>query len=284
MSAHSLFSGKLDLTGWERYGEKEHCTYSGVAIPGLRQEAYQKTIDGELISVGVFYYNNLLAYMAWGLKSAHHCGTHAALSSEGIVGETRIGCPEIATTYGSHGEVTGFILDDKERFGSGTVSSVGKWRRLLPLLGLLGLVIVWATYSNWPLTSISDLVHGWMLDFMAAFFLLFGGLKVINIKGFAEMYKKYDIIAKRFPVWGYVYAVLEVVLGILYFTRTELFLASVVTAVVMTIATIGVYQKLQKKEETSCACLGGFFKVPITWLTFVENVVMILMALMYIMK
>ncbi len=284
----NLFKNRLDLSGWERYKVRNNREYRGVSIPNLRQEVYQKTIDNIIFSVGVFYYKNSLAYIAWGLKNEAHCSFHATVSPDGKTLEQRKGCPEVTPTTDKFGLVTGFILDKENVFGTGAVSNgikgriFQKFKRLLPLLTLLLLVFIWATYRSWPISSLEHLFHDWMLDFMAGFFILFGGLKVINIKNFAKMYGGYDIVAKRFPLWGYFYAPLEVFLGILYFNRTELFIASVITIILMSVASVGVYYKLSEKEETACACLGGFFNVPVTWLTFAENILMVIMATMFI--
>ncbi len=48
----------------------------------------------------------------------------------------------------------------------------------------------------------------WMNHFMAGFFLVFSFFKLLNLKGFAESYAMYDIIAKRWSGCGYVYAFL----------------------------------------------------------------------------
>ncbi|MCE9644073.1 hypothetical protein K8Q93_02455 [Candidatus Parcubacteria bacterium] len=281
MSIDSLFKGKLDLTGWERYRVTEDFSYEGVPIPGLRQEAYQRLIDGVLVSIGVFHYRGVPAYIAWGEKAAYHCGFHAPLSPEAIVFDTRISCPEVKPMKDFQGQVTGFVLDGKETFGSGSlvpeIVSMKDIKRFLPLVLALALVTGWATVRNFPLGD-SHAWHGWMIDFMAGFFLLFGGLKVADIRGFARAYGKYDLIAMRFPAWGYLYALLEVGLGVLYLTRSFLVAANVGTIFLLGIASIGVYRKLRKKDDTACACLGAFFSVPITWLTLAENILMIGMA------
>lgn len=283
MSLENLFKNKLDLTGWEHYRTKEDYVYEGVPIPGLRQDAYQRTIDGVLISVGIFHYYGTPAYIAWGEKAAHHCGLHAPLSKDAVVLETRISCPGVQPTRSAQGLVTGFILDGKEAFGSGTlVSKIWDYqtvKKFTPLAVALGLVIGWATFNNYPLGS-SHAWHEWMLNFMAAFFLLFGGLKLVSIKQFIRAYEKYDVIAKRFPAWGYAYAFFEVGLGILYFTQIALFVANIGVILLLGIASVGIYQKLRTKSGVNCACLGGFFNVPLTWFTLAENILMVGMAIM----
>lgn len=284
LTTKNLFSTKLDLTGWERYGVKEMYVCDGTPIPGLRQEAYKRTIDNVEMSVGVFTYKGMPAYIAWGIKAEPHCSYHAPLLGDNALAPVREGCAEHTILRGADGIVSGFILDGTETFGTGVArkapTAFALWfKKVLPIVAILAGISVLATLVNVPAHSFTHFVHEWMLDAMAGFFLIFGGLKLINIQAFAESYAKYDIIAKRFMAWGYVYAFAEVFLGVLYVTRVELLFASILTVVLLTLATVGVYQKIRKNENTQCACLGGFFNVPITWLTFGENAAMIVMAL-----
>jgi len=55
-----------------------------------------------------------------------------------------------------------------------------------------------------------------MQHFMAGFFLVFSFFKLLNLKGFAESYVMYDVVAKKIPFWAYSYAFVEVGLGISY--------------------------------------------------------------------
>ncbi|MFZ1498185.1 MAG: heavy metal-associated domain-containing protein, partial [Saprospiraceae bacterium] len=41
-----------------------------------------------------------------------------------------------------------------------------------------------------------------MQYFMAGFFLVFSFFKFLNLKGFAESYAMYDVVAKRVSAWG----------------------------------------------------------------------------------
>jgi len=40
-----------------------------------------------------------------------------------------------------------------------------------------------------------------------------------------------------------------------------------------------VYTKLQEPEVVTCACLGGWFRIPVTRVTLGEDILMALMAL-----
>lgn len=164
-----------------------------------------------------------------------------------------------------------------------TLPKGGTMRRVLPLLLMLVCVTIFALAKQLFFAS-SPSFHGLMQDWMAGFFLLFGGLKVINIKNFAAMYRGYDVMAMRFQWWGYVYPFLEVGLGVLFLLNSAHVFANIATIVLMGFGMIGIYRKLRSDGEVPCACLGGFFSVPVTWVTFAENGLMVGMAVWMLMQ
>lgn len=119
-----------------------------------------------------------------------------------------------------------------------------------------------------------------MRIFMAAFFLVFGFFKIINLKGFAEAYSTYDLIAKKFNWYGFLYPFLEVGLGFAYLFKFKPFFTNIFTLVLMLVSAAGVFVELQKGKEIVCACLGVVFKVPMTYVTLLEDLLMALMALL----
>lgn len=121
-------------------------------------------------------------------------------------------------------------------------------------------------------------VMEWMSHFMAGFFLVFSFFKLMNIKGFAEGYRSYDIVAKKIPVYGYIYPFIELALGIAFLTGFNPLVTNTVTLVVMTISTIGVVQSLLKKTPFQCACLGTVIKLPLSKVTLFEDVLMMAMS------
>jgi cation transport ATPase len=134
------------------------------------------------------------------------------------------------------------------------------------------------------ITLLVQLVSGcfmpehWMSHFMAGFFLVFSFFKLLDLKGFAEGYRTYDIVAKVFPGWGFIYPFVELILGLLFLTGIYSFVTSIVTFVVMGVSSIGVIQSLLKKTRFQCACLGTIFKVPLSKVTLTEDLLMVVMS------
>ncbi len=125
--------------------------------------------------------------------------------------------------------------------------------------------------------------HEGMLTFMAGFFLVFSGLKLLDVPGFATGYAKYDLLAEHVYAYGYVYPFLELTLGLLYLTRTELFATNIATIVLMVFGGIGVVRSLLLGRNFQCACLGTMINVPLTKVTIVENFGMALMAVVMLL-
>jgi cation transport ATPase len=117
-----------------------------------------------------------------------------------------------------------------------------------------------------------------MQNFMAGFFLVFSFFKLLDIKGFAESYATYDVIAKRWPAWGFVYPFVELGLGLAYLLRLNPVLTNGATFAVMGISIIGVLQSVLNKRKIRCACLGAVFNLPMSTITIVEDALMIAMS------
>lgn len=126
---------------------------------------------------------------------------------------------------------------------------------------------------------ISDFVWmRWMSNFMAGFFLIFSFFKLLNIKGFVESYSMYDIVAKKWNGWGYVYVFVELSLGIAFLIGFNPILTNSITFIVMSISIIGVLQSVFNKRKIKCACLGDVFNLPMSTITIIEDALMIGMS------
>lgn len=118
----------------------------------------------------------------------------------------------------------------------------------------------------------------WMQHFMAGFFLIFSFFKILNLNGFAKSYVMYDVLAKKIPAWSYVYAFLELALGLAYLINFNPFVTNLTTLVVMSISIVGVLQTVLNKRKIQCACLGSIFNLPMSTVTIIEDGLMILMS------
>ncbi len=130
-----------------------------------------------------------------------------------------------------------------------------------------------------------SILYNFMVLYMGIFFIIFSLFKAIDWKGFIVAFKEYDIPAKLIPGYSAIYPALEFLIGVLfivnfYIENFYLIPLAWVTLIIMAVGAIGVSIKLSKKEKFQCACLGTKIKVPLTKVTLLENILMVIMAIM----
>lgn len=154
-----------------------------------------------------------------------------------------------------------------------------------PLIAIIGLITAGSL-----LVAFATMIHGtfslekFISSFMIGFFLIFSSFKLMNLKGFAQGYSMYDLLARKVYAYGYVYPFIELFFGIsmlLYpMNKTILWME----VIIMTFSGLGVTIKLIKKEKFQCVCLGTFLKVPLTKVTLIEDFGMAFLALILLLK
>ncbi|WP_109433939.1 heavy-metal-associated domain-containing protein [Aquimarina sp. AU119] len=160
------------------------------------------------------------------------------------------------------------------------VKEKNKLQQLQPLLLILLYITVASNllhYKNWSVSEV-------MLDFMGLFYIVFSFFKMLDLKGFPASFSMYDPLAKRLPIYGRIYPFIETALGILFLMRFEIQIALISTLVILSITTIGVTKTLLDKKTIRCACLGTALKLPMTEATFIENAIMIIMAIFMLLN
>ncbi len=163
-------------------------------------------------------------------------------------------------------------------FGANTSADVGEgfFATYKPLLLIVGFLV-----------GITSLVHAqtpgrhwheWMSDFMAGFFLVFSFFKLLNLSGFVQAYRGYDLIAAKSAAYAWAYPFIELALGVAYLTRWQPQLTHWATLAVMLVSAAGVLNALRKRQLIECACLGTVFKLPMSKVTLIEDLSMAVMA------
>ena len=155
------------------------------------------------------------------------------------------------------------------------------YKPILLIFGFVTLVAFVMQINNDPFDVMQFMQH-----FMAGFFLVFSFFKFLDLRGFAESYAMYDVIAMRIPAWGYIYPFVELGLGLAFCINYQPNLTNIVTLIVMSISIIGVLQSVLNKKKIQCACLGAVFKLPMSSMTIIEDGLMIAMsaAMLFLMK
>ncbi len=150
-----------------------------------------------------------------------------------------------------------------------------------PLIIIIGLILlVAATLTFKDINNDNFLLKKSVSYFMAGFFIVFGGFKLLDLKGFAHGYATYDLLAQKVPIYGYLYPFIELFFGlamIMYFDSLGLLLAEII---VMSFSGLGVVISLMRKQKIKCLCLGTLISnIPLTKVTLIEDFGMAALAL-----
>ena len=140
---------------------------------------------------------------------------------------------------------------------------------------LFALILVVAL-AAWALAHRGD---PWMPFFMGFFLLQFALLKLFHPAAFAEGFKMYDLVAKKFSPYAHIDPIIELALGLAYLSGFWPIPTYLVTIVVMGVGALGVLQALRQDLDVRCACMGTVLDVPLSTVTLTEDIVMGLMAL-----
>ena len=122
----------------------------------------------------------------------------------------------------------------------------------------------------------------WMHQFMGVTLITLSYFKLMDLPKFAEAFSTYDPIAMRFFKYGYIYPFFELAAGIGLTLALQVKSFSLFTILFLIPTTAGVISALKAKRKFQCACLGTVFNLPLTKVTVVENVLMILMSAMIV--
>ncbi len=145
-----------------------------------------------------------------------------------------------------------------------------------PLLLLIGILL--AGTAAGEVSSGGFVWQRAMTHFMGGYFLAFAFFKLLDLKGFVSAYAGYDLLARRWLGYGYVYPFLELGLGLWFLSAWELEAANWATLGLMLFSSVGVIRSVFQKRTIQCACLGTVFELPMSTVTIVEDLGMAAMA------
>ena len=116
--------------------------------------------------------------------------------------------------------------------------------------------------------------------FIAFSMVVLAILKLQNIETFSTMFLNYDVLAKRWVPYGYVYPFAELGAGVLMIAGVLNIISVPVALIIGTIGAVSVFKAVYiDKRELKCACVGGDSHVPLGFVSLTENIMMVVMAL-----
>jgi glutaredoxin len=104
-------------------------------------------------------------------------------------------------------------------------------------------------------------------------------LKLQNVESFATMFLGYDLLARRWVPYSYIYPFAEALAGVLMIAGALNWLSIPVALFIGTVGAVSVFYAVYiQKREIKCACVGGSSNVPLGFVSLTENLMMVAMA------
>jgi glutaredoxin len=168
--------------------------------------------------------------------------------------------------------------DDLRRFFGKAVRDpkAVTYRPVVAVFAMTALMALAASYAAFD-TPFTVRAGEWFIAFSMCVLAL---LKLQNVESFSSMFLNYDLLAKRWVPYSYVYPYAEGAAGVLMAAGALTWLSVPIALVIGTIGAVSVIKAVYvDKRELKCACVGGDSNVPLGFLSLTENVMMVAMAL-----
>jgi glutaredoxin len=168
--------------------------------------------------------------------------------------------------------------DDLRRFFGKKVPAPGEtsYRPVIAVFAMTALMALAASHAAFG-TPFTLRAGEWFIAFSMCVLAL---LKLQNVESFSSMFLGYDLLARRWVPYGYIYPYAEGVAGVLMVAGVLTWLSVPIALVVGGIGAVSVFKAVYvDKRDIKCACVGGDSKVPLGLVSLTENLMMVAMAL-----
>lgn len=176
-----------------------------------------------------------------------------------------------------HGERIGGH-DDLRRFFGKHVPQPGatSYTPIIALFSMTALMALAASFAAYG-TPFTIRAAEWFVSFSMCVLAL---LKLQDVERFSTMFLNYDLLAKRWVPYGYVYPFAEGLAGILMTAGALHWLSIPIALFIGGIGAVSVFKAVYiERRALKCACVGGSSSVPLGFVSLTENLGMIAMAL-----
>ena len=147
-----------------------------------------------------------------------------------------------------------------------------------PVAALFGMTLLMALAASVVVYGTPFTVRAgeWFIAFSMAVLAL---LKLQDVESFSTMFLNYDLLARRWVPYSYVYPFAEGLAGILMIAGVLTWLSVPVALFIGTVGAVSVFKAVYvDRRELKCACVGGSSNVPLGFVSLTENLMMIAMA------
>lgn len=147
-----------------------------------------------------------------------------------------------------------------------------------PVIAVFGVAALMALATSWAADGELLTVRAaeWFISFSMCILAM---LKLQDVESFSNMFLNYDLLARRWVPYSYIYPFAELLAGVLMVAGALMWLSIPVAAFIGTVGAVSVFKAVYvDKRQLKCACVGGSSKVPLGFVSLTENVMMVAMA------
>jgi len=154
-------------------------------------------------------------------------------------------------------------------------SGATSYKPVIALFGMTALMAIATTISiNEPPLTMHTLER-----FIAFSMAVLALLKLQNIESFSTMFLNYDLLARKWVPYAYIYPFAEGVAGVLMIAGVLNWLSIPIALFIGGVGAVSVFKAVYvDRRELKCACVGGSSNVPLGFVSLTENLLMIAMA------
>lgn len=148
-----------------------------------------------------------------------------------------------------------------------------------PVIAVFAVTLLMALAASYAISGTPFTVRAgeWFIAFSMCVLAI---LKLRDIESFSSMFLGYDLLARRWVPYSYIYPFAEALAAILMITHAFRYISVPVALFIGTIGAVSVFKAVYiDKRELKCACVGGDTNVPLGFVSLTENLMMIAMAL-----
>ena len=153
-----------------------------------------------------------------------------------------------------------------------------------PVIAIFAMTLLMALAAAYVATGsvISVKAAEWFIAFSMCALAI---QKLQDVRSFSTMFLNYDLLARRWVRYGFIYPFGEALAGVLMIAGVLMRIAIPVALFIGTIGAVSVFKAVYiDKRELKCACVGGGSNVPLGFVSLTENLMMMAMALWMLIK
>jgi glutaredoxin len=168
--------------------------------------------------------------------------------------------------------------DDLRRFLGKPVADpdATSYRPVIALFALMALTAIAAGYAAFGTPFVVRTLE-WFISFSMVALAL---LKLQDVEQFSTMFLNYDLLARRWVPYSYIYPYAEALAGLLMISGAFIWLSAPVALFIGTVGAVSVFKAVYvDRRELKCACVGGSSNVPLGFVSLTENLMMVAMAI-----